>query len=68
MIAASGVECVIVRPGLLTNADPRGEFRHGRQVGSFLWTVRICRADVAGFMLDQLASDTYLRAAPGVAW
>jgi putative NADH-flavin reductase len=67
-IAASDVEWVIVRPGLLTNADPRGEYRHGRHVGSFLWTVRISRADVAGFMLDQLASDTYMRAAPGVAW
>jgi putative NADH-flavin reductase len=68
LIAASAAEWVIVRPGSLTNAGPRGELRHGRQVGSLLWTVRVSRADVAGFMLDQLASDTYLRAAPGVAW
>jgi len=68
MIAESNVEWVIVRPGVLTNADKRGRFRHGRDVGSFLWTVRISRADVAEFMLDQLQSDTYLRAAPGVAW
>jgi uncharacterized protein YbjT (DUF2867 family) len=68
LVAESGMEWVIVRPGLLTNAAPRGDLRHGRYVGSFLWTVRICRADVASFMLDQLESDTYLRAAPGVAW
>jgi hypothetical protein len=37
-------------------------------VGSFLWTVRISRADVADFMLNQLSSDTYLRTAPGVCW
>jgi len=37
-------------------------------VGSFLSTVRISRADVAEFMLNQLVSDTYLRTAPGVCW
>jgi uncharacterized protein YbjT (DUF2867 family) len=68
IIAESPVEWVIVRPGLLTNAGRRGELRHGPQVGSWLWTVRISRADVAGFMIDQLISDTYLEAAPGVAW
>jgi uncharacterized protein YbjT (DUF2867 family) len=68
LIAASSVEWVIVRPGLLTNAARRGQLRHGPQVGGFLWTARIARADVAAFMLDQLESDTYLRAAPGVAW
>ena len=68
LIAESNVEWVIVRPGVLTNADMRGRVRHGDRVGSFLWTVRISRGDVAAFMLNQLESDTYLRAAPGVAW
>jgi hypothetical protein len=68
MIAESNAEWVIVRPGVLTSANKRGRLRHGREVGSFLWTVRISRADVAGFMLDQLASDTYLRTAAGVCW
>ncbi len=67
IIAESNVEWVIVRPGMLTNADKRGSYRHGRHVGSFLWTVRISRADVADFMLNQLASNRCLRAAPGVA-
>ena len=67
IIAGSGVDWVIVRPGALTNGQGRGRSRHGRRVGSFLWTVRIPRADVAAFMLDQLASDAYLGAAPGVA-
>ena len=68
MIAESNVEWVIVRPGMLTNADKRARLRHGRHVGSFFWTVRISRADVADFMLNQMESDTYLRAAPGVCW
>ena len=68
MIAESNVEWVIVRPGMLTNGGKRGRVRHGRQVGSFFSTVRISRADVADFILNQLESDTYLRAAPSVAW
>jgi nucleoside-diphosphate-sugar epimerase len=67
LIAGSNVEWVIVRPGVLTNQDKRGRVRHGRRVGGFLLTVRISRADVADFMLNQLASDTYLRIAPGVS-
>jgi uncharacterized protein YbjT (DUF2867 family) len=68
LIARSGVEWVIVRPGVLTNGEKRGPTRHGRRIGNFLWTVRISRADVADFMLEQLSSDTYLRTAVGVSW
>ena len=68
IIARSEVEWVLVRPGMLTNREKRGRSRHGPRVGSFLVTVRISRADVAAFMLNQLESDTYLRAAPGVSW
>jgi putative NADH-flavin reductase len=67
-IAASGTEWVIVRPGRLTNGERRGRYRHGRDVGSFLGTVRISRADVADFMLNQLTSDAYVGSAPGVCW
>ena len=68
IFALSKVEWVIVRPGALTNGDKRGSYRHGRHVGSFLLTARISRADVADFMLNQLADDRYLRTAPGVCW
>ena len=66
IIAASRLEWVIVRPALLTNGARRGGYRHGRGVGSFFWTMRVSRADVADFMLNQLESDSYLRTAPGV--
>jgi putative NADH-flavin reductase len=68
MIAKSKVEWVIARPGVLTNGDKRGRTRQGRHVGSFIMTEHVSRADVAGFMLDQMVSDTYLRTAPGVCW
>jgi hypothetical protein len=54
------------RPGALTSGERRSRYRHGGRIGSFLWTVRIARADVADFMLNQLESDTHLRTAPGI--
>jgi putative NADH-flavin reductase len=68
LLAASGVDWVVVRPGALTNGAKRGRYRHGWNVGSFFWTVRISRADVADFMLNQMSDNTYLRAASGVCW
>lgn len=68
LITASNVEWVIVRPGVLTNGRKRNSYRHGLKVGSFVWTVRISRADVADFMLNQVADNTYLRTSPGVCW
>lgn len=68
LIAASKVEWIIVRPGVLTNGDKRGAYRHGPHVGSFVRTVRISRADVADFLLNQMTDDMYVRSAPGVCW
>ena len=67
LIIASDRDWVIVRPGLLTNGPARGSYRHGPEAGSYLWPVAISRADVADFMLKQLADDSYLGTAPGIA-
>ena len=68
ILSKSGSDWVLVRPGALNNADKRGQVRQGRRVGNFITTVRISRADVADFMLNQLESDTELGSAPGVCW
>lgn len=68
LIERSTVTWTVVRPGVLTGGPRRGRYRHGRQVGSLLTTVRISRADVAEFMLDQIADPAYVGAAPGVSW
>lgn len=68
VIAESDIEWIIVRPGALTNGAKRERVNTGAKVGSYLWTVRVSRANVADFMLNQLTSDTYLRSAPGLAW
>ncbi|MCI0460915.1 MAG: SDR family oxidoreductase [Gemmataceae bacterium] len=67
VITASPLDWTIVRPGALTNGPRRGRYRHGPRVGHWLWTVRISRADVAAFMLDQVTDPRYVRAAVGVA-
>ena len=67
IIVKSDVDWVIVRPGVLTNGAKRGVVVNGSQVGSFLWTVRISRSDVADFMLDQLLSDQYIGTSTGAA-
>jgi hypothetical protein len=68
LVAASDRDWIIVRPGMLTSGEPRGSYRHGPRVGSYLWPVKISRADVADFMLKQLNDDTYVGAAPGLGW
>ncbi len=63
LIRDSGLDWVIARPVILTNGPPTGryevlsrpeEWRNGL----------IARADVADFLLDQVASDQWLRRAP----
>jgi uncharacterized protein YbjT (DUF2867 family) len=67
-IEESDTDWVIVRPAVLTNAPARGKYRHGRNVGNYLWTNRIARADVADFMLKQLTDDDYIGSAVAVFW
>lgn len=66
LIMASDRDWVIARPGMLTSGPARGNYRHGPEVGSYLWPVAIARADVADFMLKQLRDDTCLGTAPGL--
>jgi len=66
VVRASALDWILVRPGALTNGPRRGRPRSGPRVGHWLWTLRIARADVAAFMLDQLTDDRYLRQSPGV--
>jgi putative NADH-flavin reductase len=68
LIAESRVDWIIVRPAALTNSARRGKYRHGSHVGSFLWTLKVSRSDVADFMLNQLTDNMYLRSTAGVCW
>jgi len=67
VIRASSLDWTIVRPGVLTNGPQLGRYRQGARVGHWLRSVRISRADVAAFMLDQLTDSRYVRATVGIA-
>jgi len=60
------LDWICVRPGLLTNGPARGTWRaadDGSLVGG-----KISRADVAAFMLAQLAVDEWVRRRPVLIW
>ena len=65
-VKASGLEWVIVRGPRLTEGPKKGGFRVG-MVGKNSGT-QISRADLAGFMLDQLTTDAHLREMPVVSY
>lgn len=66
LIAQSNTKWTIVRPGVLNNNPKHGEYRHGPDIGSYIWTVHVSRANVAKFMIDQITEDTYLKMAVAV--
>jgi putative NADH-flavin reductase len=67
LVCGSGLDWTLVRPGALNDGPRRGVFRQGPRVGHWLWTVGISRADVAGFMLDQVSDPRYVNAVVGIA-
>ena len=68
LIQNSGLDWTIVRPGQLINGKKRGIYKHGANVGNYILTKMISRADVAHFILSQLNDKTYLRKTAGVTY
>jgi len=68
IIRSSKLNWTIVRPGQLTNGKKRGRYKHGANVGNYILTKMISRADVAHFILSQLNDATYLQKTPGVVY
>jgi uncharacterized protein YbjT (DUF2867 family) len=67
-VKASGAPFVLVRPTGLNDAAPRGADAVAAVVGGPLPTSQISRADVAQFMVAQLADTPYLGKAVGISW
>ena len=68
IIGDSRLDWVIVRPAALTNGPRRGAYRHGEDIGHWMFTRKISRSDVADFMLKQLTENRYLHMTPGVSY
>ena len=67
ILKASNVEWLIVRPGFLTNGSRTGKYRVIENL-SGVTAGKISRADVADFILKQLASPTHFGKTPLVTY
>jgi putative NADH-flavin reductase len=67
-IKQSGLDWIIVRPGVLTNGPRTGVYRAGFSPTDHSIKAKISRADVADFMLKQLTAETYIHQTPGVSY
>src|SRR5262245_40414621 len=68
VIRNSALEWVIVRAPRLSHGPRRGSYRHGVDIRARSLVPYISRADLAEFMLRQLADNAYLRRAPAVMY
>lgn len=67
LVRRSGLDWTIVRPAAFTDDPVGGQYRHGFAPRERGLTMKIGRADVARFILAQLGSERYLRAAPSLS-
>lgn len=68
VVRASGLAWTIIRPGAFTDGPLTGQYRHGFARDDRSITLKISRADVAHFVLGQIADDTYVRRCPGLSY
>jgi len=67
-VVGSDLDWTIVRPAAFTDGGRPGAYRHGFPPTKKGLRLKISRADVAEFMLDQLVDDEYLRQTPGLSY
>jgi putative NADH-flavin reductase len=64
---ASGLDWTIVRPGAFTDGPRTGSYRRGFGPAEKS-DMKISRADVAEFVVEQLTDDTWLRQTPALSY
>ncbi|MBA0124065.1 SDR family oxidoreductase [Haloechinothrix sp. YIM 98757] len=67
LVRHSRLDWTIVRPSAFTDGPRTGRYRHGFD-GATATSLRIARADVADFLLEQLGDESYLRGTPAVSY
>lgn len=68
LVTESGLDWTIIRPGAFTDGSRTGVYRHGFPGDDGSRVQRIARADVADFMLRELADSDYLGRTPALAY
>ncbi|MFE9579089.1 NAD(P)-dependent oxidoreductase [Nocardia sp. NPDC006044] len=66
-VRASELDWTIVRPSAFTDGPRTRGFRRGFPAGERGLSLKISRADIADFMLEQLNDRTYVHQAPGIS-
>ncbi|MEU7142297.1 SDR family oxidoreductase [Nocardia sp. NPDC046473] len=66
-VRASDLDWTIVRPSAFTDGPRTRAFRRGFPADERGLSLKISRADIADFMLEQLSDTTYLHQAPGIS-
>lgn len=64
LIKASHLDWTIVRPPKLTNGSRSGSYRSGEGISTWKPLPMLSRADVAHFILQEVAEGRYVRRAP----
>lgn len=67
-IVNSQLDWTIIRPAAFTDGKKTGKYKHGFPPSSKKLTLKISRADVAQFMLEQIKSLAYLHQRPGLSY
>lgn len=67
VIRKSKLEWTIVRPAILTNGPETGSYRIAEDLSGFT-AAKISRKDVAGFLLNEVKNNKYLRQLPVVSY
>ncbi len=67
-VRQSQLDWVLVRPAAFTDGPRTSHYQHGFNASASGLSLKISRADVADFMLKQLASNTYRHQAPGLSY
>lgn len=66
-VRASDLDWTIVRPSAFTDGPRTGTYRRGFSGAERGLTLKIARADIAEFLLDQVTDRTYVHKAPGIS-
>ena len=67
-VKQSNLDWTIVRPSAFVDGPRTGSYQHGFPGDYKTSTLKISRADVADFLLKQLATDTYLGKTPSLSY
>jgi uncharacterized protein YbjT (DUF2867 family) len=67
-VMKSDLDWTIIRPAAFTDGPRTGVYQHGFSGAAEGLTLKISSADVADFLLWQLAEDTYLHKTPGLSY